>query len=104
MPLPVKPLPTGSVTIEGTVVAIRALSRSEVVQLRKYEGNEDDAEPFVVACATGETEEEARRWLGSVSVETGGALLNEVLALTGLVDPQAGSTGEGPDDREPSEP
>lgn len=97
MTLPSKPLPTGSVTIAGTEVPIRALSRTEVVRLRTFEGNEVEAEPFVVACATGETDEAARVWLGSVDVETGGELIDAVLRLTGLLDPQKGSTGEGPD-------
>lgn len=103
--LPVKPLPTGSVTIEGTDVPIRSLSRSEVVRLRTFEGNEDDAEPFIVAAGAGVTEDEARTWLGSVDVVTGGELVFSILRLTGLAsDPQAGSTGEGPAERPSSEP
>lgn len=105
MVLPAKPLPTGSITIEGTEVPLRALSRSEVVRLRRFDGNEDDAEPFIVAAGAGVTEDEARTWLGSIDVETGGALVFEVLRLTGLAsDPQKGSTGEGPAERPSSEP
>lgn len=96
MTLPSKPLPTGSVTIAGTEVPIRALSRSEVLRLRSFEDNEDAAEPFVVSCATGVSVEEATAWLGSIDVVTGGALIEAVFKLTGLADPQAGSTGEGP--------
>jgi hypothetical protein len=104
MPLPVSPLPTGSVTIAGEKVPIRALSRLEVLKLRTFEGREDDSEPYAIACATGYTEEEALAWLGSVGTETGGVLVEAILRLTGLLDPQAGSTGEGPDERSPSEP
>jgi len=105
MVLPIKPLPTGSVTIEGTDVPIRSLSRSEVLRLRTFDGREDDAEPFIVAASTGVTEDEARDWLGSVDVVTGGELVGAILTLTGLsTDPQTGSTGEGPAERPSSEP
>ncbi len=96
MPLPSKPLPTGTVTIAGTDVPIRALSRSEVLKVRSFEGNEDQAEPYVIACATGVSVEEATDWLSSIDLVTGGELIEAVFRLTGLLDPQAGSTGEGP--------
>lgn len=96
MTLPSKPLPTGSVSIAGTDVPIRALSRSEVVQLRRFTDNEDEAEPFIVARGAGVSSEEAAEWLASIDVETGGALIEAILDLTRLLDPQAGSTGEGP--------
>lgn len=103
--LPSKPLPTGSVTIEGTVVPIRGLSRSEVMRLRTFDGNEDDAEPYVVACGSGVTEDEAREWLGSTDLVTGGLLIEGIFKLTGLMsDPPMGSTGDGPAERPSSEP
>lgn len=104
--LPIKPLPTGSVTIEGTDIPIRALSRSEVIRLQSFEGNEDGAEPFVIAAGTGCTEEEARAFLASTDLVTGGDLLVAIFRLTGLAaaDPQKGSTGEGPAERPSSEP
>lgn len=99
MTLPSKPLPTGSVSIAGTDVPIRALSRSEVLRVRTFEGNEDDAEPYVISCATGVSVEEATAWLASIDVETGGALIEAIFRLTGLLDPRAGSTGEGPGEK-----
>ena len=106
MTLPIKPLPTGTVTIEGTDVPIRGLSRTEVVKLQSFEGREDDAEPFVVAAATGVSVDEARQWLGSVDLVTGGRLLVAIFELSGLVsaDPQPGSIGDGPAERPSSEP
>jgi hypothetical protein len=111
MQLPGKPLPTGSVTIDGTEVPIRALSRLEVRKLRQFSASAEDAEPYIVACGTGVSVEDATEWLGRVTVEDGGALLDEVLILSGLLDreadtedPSAGSTGEGPTERASSEP
>lgn len=89
MTLPIKPLPTGTVTIEGTDVPIRGLSRSEVLKLQTFEGNEDEAEPFVVAAGTGVSIDEARQWLGSVDLVTGGLLIVGIFKLSGLTsDPQ----------------
>jgi hypothetical protein len=96
MTLPAKPLPTGTASVAGTDVPIRAMSRTEVVRFRSFEGNEDAAEPYVVARGTGVSDGEAAEWLNSVDVDTGGQLIRDILALTGLLDPQTGSTGEGP--------
>lgn len=105
MTLPIKPLPTGTVTIEGTDVPIHGLSRADVMRLRNFKGNEDEAEPFVIAAGTGVSEDEAREWLGSVDLITGGRLLEAIFALTGLTtDPQPGSIGDGPAERPSSEP
>ena len=104
MALPDVPLPTGSVTIGGTDVPIRSLARSEVLRIRSFVGAEDDAEPFIVACGTGCTPEEATAWLGAVELDVGGVLVEAILALTGLLDPQEGATGDGPDARSTSAP
>lgn len=104
MTLPAEPLRTGSVTIAGTEVPIRALARSEVLHMRSFRESEDDAEPYVIACGTGVTIDEARAWLASVSLETGGSLIEGIFNLTGLLDPQEGSIGEGPDAQPSSEP
>ncbi len=104
MPLPIVPLATGTVTINGTEVPIRALSRSEVVRMRSFEGTEDQAEPFVVSWGTDVSLEEASEWLNSVPTEAGGALIEAIFVLTGLVGPQVGSTGAGPDAPPSNEP
>lgn len=104
--LPIKPLPTGTVSIAGTDVPIRAMSRAEVTKFQTFEGREDEAEPFVIAAGTGCTEDEAREFLASTDLVTGGDLLIAIFRLTGLAssDPQTGSTGEGPAERPSSEP
>ena len=104
MPLPEVPLPRGTVTIAGTEVPIRALSRSEVIRMRTYEGAEDDAEPMVVSWGAEISLEEARAWLDNVPTEAGGALVEAIFALTGLLGPQVGSTGAGPDAPPSNEP
>lgn len=111
MPLPIAPLATGSATVNGTEVPIRALSRAEVRKLRQYSGRSADAEPFIVSCGTGESIDDAEAWLSSVGVKDGGDLVDAILVLSGLVDPEAdpedppvGSTGAGPDAPPSNEP
>lgn len=104
MALPDIPLPTGSVVIEGTEVGIRAMSRSEVLRMKSFKGQEEGAEPFVVSCGTGVSGEEAAAWLDSVTLEAGGELIEAIFALSGLLDPREGSTGAGPDAQATSEP
>ncbi|MEN2251242.1 hypothetical protein, partial [Enterococcus faecium] len=72
MSLPVSPLATGSVDINGTPVPLRSLSRAEAIKLQTFRGRADEAEPFILSCATGVTVEEATAWLASVNLETGG--------------------------------
>ena len=98
------PLPVGTVTIKGTDVPIRSLSRTEFVHLQSFDGNEDEAEPYIVACATGITVDDARAWLATADFVTGGKIIEAILRLTGASNPQAGSTGEGPSERPSSEP
>jgi hypothetical protein len=94
MPLPNVPARTGTVNIAGTDVTIRALSRLEVLKVGGMENIE--AEPFVLAAATGVTLEEATAWLSTVDAETGGKVALAILELSAAVDPRAPSTGEGP--------
>ena len=104
MALPDVPLPTGSVTIGGIEVPLRALPRSAVLHMRSFRNDVDDAEPYIVAKSAGVTIEEATAWLDSVELDVGGALIEAILRLSGLMDPQEGSTGDGPDERSTSEP
>ena len=97
MTLPIKPLPTGTVTIEGTDVPIRALAYSEVMTLSRLEDADEAAERFMIVCGTGVTEAEAAAWVTSTDGPTVERLLAAISALSGLTkDPSAGSTGEGP--------
>ena len=94
MTLPTVRLRTGSVTIAGTDVPIRALSRLEV--LRVAEMDNVEAEPYILSCAAGVPLEEATTWLQSVDADTGNIVGQAILRLSATMDPPAGSTGEGP--------
>jgi hypothetical protein len=84
MPLPAVPLDTGTVEVGGADVAIRSLSRTEVVSLAKFGDDTSSAEIFMLARATGVTEDEAREWLDKVSAETAGDLLGAIGRISGL--------------------
>ena len=84
MALPESPLATGVAEVAGVQVAFRSLSRAEAVQLRDFAGRTNDAEAFIVSAATGVSVEESAAWLGSVDVRTGGSLVDQILALSGL--------------------
>ena len=104
--LPIKPLPTGSVTIEGTDVPIRALSFTETKAMVSLNDDTDAADVLVLTAGTGATDDEARAWLAGTDAATVNDLLLAILRLSGLAssDPRSGSTGEGPAERPSSEP
>ena len=102
--LPPSPLATGTHTVNGVEVAIRSLSRTEAIRMQSFEGHEEDAEVHVVASGTDTTEDEAREWLASVDLETGGELIEAILRLSGLLDPRAGSTRAQTSNEASSEP
>ena len=102
--LPPSPLATGTHTVNGVEVAIRSLSRTEAIRMQSFVGHEDEAETHVLSCATGVTEDEAREWLASVDLETGGELIEAILRLSGLLDPRAGSTRAQTSNEVSSEP
>ena len=84
MPLPAVPLDTGSVEVGGTDVAIRSLSRDEVVSLARFGDDTGSAEVFMLARACGITEDEAREWRTTVNAKTAGTLLGAIGRLSGL--------------------
>lgn len=88
--LPIKPLATESTSINGILVDIRSLSRSEVVRLRALLNEDGDAEAFVISCSTGESVEEAAKWLDSVDNAEASLLVNTIWKLSGL------AVAEGP--------
>lgn len=84
MILPLSPLATGTVDIGGQTVEFRSLSRAEALKLNGYRGREDEAEVFIIASATGASEDEAQAWRESVDVATAGLLIDGILILSGL--------------------
>jgi hypothetical protein len=93
MPLPVVPLATGTVNVNGADIPIRALSRLEVLRVADMENIE--AEPYILSCAADVPLEEATAWLGSVDAEVGNKVAQAILALSAATDPRVGSTGAG---------
>ena len=92
MTLPIAPLPTGEVTIAGTVVAFRSMSRAEALQLNGYKGREDEAEVFILMSGTGCSEAEAEAFREGNDTATAGLLIDGILVLSGLAerdDPKA---------------
>lgn len=85
MALPVVPLPTETVMVGGIAVTIRGLSRLEVVKLKTdYQGKEDAAEVFLLACSLDIPQEEAEAWLKATPPHTAGDLIESIIYLSGL--------------------
>ncbi len=93
MPLPINPLPTSSVEVGGTAVAIRSLSRSEALRMNAFLGREDEAEVFLLVCGTGCTDDEAKAFRDGNDTDTAGLLIDAIIVLSGL------SRKRGPDGR-----
>lgn len=89
MPLPLSPLATGSVDINGTSVEFRSMSRAETLKLRDYEGQTGEAEAYIVSTSTGVSIEEARMWFEGIDTPTGAMLVDAILVLSGLKNPPA---------------
>lgn len=84
MALPAKPLATGSAVVNGTTVELRSLSRAEVKHLARLLDDNQDGEAYVIAAATGETMEEATKWLDSVGNDEAKALIDSIWQISGL--------------------
>lgn len=93
MPLPINPLPTSSVDVAGTSVAIRSLSRSEALRMNAFLGREDEAEVFLLTCGTGCSEDEAKAFRDGNDTDTAGLLIDAIIGLSGL------ARKRGPDGR-----
>jgi hypothetical protein len=92
MTLPGSPIPTGVVTIAGTDVSVRGLSRTEALHMSEI-GDIHGAEVYCLATGAGVTPEEAERWLGEVTNDVADLLTDKILRLSGLIgrdgkDPQ----------------
>lgn len=82
--LPTVPLPSDTVDLPGGVVSIHSLSRTEVIHLTTLSDDQPEAEVFIVSKGTGNTEDEAREWLGSVTAKTAETLINAIAVLSGI--------------------
>ncbi len=89
MALPAVPLATGTVEVGGADVAIRSLSRDEVVNLAAFGSDAGSAEVFMLARACGISEDEARAWRTQVNAETAGILLGAIGRMSGLATGEA---------------
>lgn len=99
MSLPTIPLPSSTVEVNGKPVSFRSLSRSEGLKLRQYAGREDEAEVFIVACATDFPEDAVRAFLGSTTFTEAQKLTDAILTFSGL----AGDDDPKADTSEPSQ-
>lgn len=107
MTFPTKPLPTGTVTVNGTEAPIRGLSFAETRRMVAFEDDPGDAaDVLVLSAGTGMSEDEARAWFASNDPITANEVLLAILRLTGLAsaDPRSGSIGDGPAERPSNEP
>jgi len=100
MTLPVRPLPASSVEVNGTPVSFRSLSRAEALKLTQdFKDDVDAAEVFVLVCATGVTDEEARTWRAETTTDEAGKLIDGILIFSGLAteaeapDPKPSTNG-----------
>lgn len=86
--LPVRPLPTDEVTIDGQTITVRGLSRAAALKLTTGFTKEtaDDAEVFILVQGTGVTEEHAREWRASVDATTAGLVIDRIIELSALGD------------------
>lgn len=86
MALPIIPLPSSTVEVNGTEVHFRSLSRSEAMKLRDMRGREDEAEVMVIAWATDCTEDEAKAFLDGTQTVEAGKLTDAILIFSGLAE------------------
>lgn len=89
MDLPKIALPTSEVLVGDTLVPIKSLTRSQALKVHTFEGREDEAEDFILACGTGLTMAEAHAWRDSVDLHTAGLLTDAIIVLSGLTPEKA---------------
>jgi hypothetical protein len=103
MSLPVIPLPSSSVEVNGTPVSFRSLSRSEAIVLQGMRGDLDEQDAFVIMCGTDSTREDVDAFRSATAPMEAGRLTDAILVLSGLaegedaagdpVDPKAATNG-----------
>lgn len=84
MPLPTPPLPRGKVRIGDEDVEIRAMTRAEIVRVRKIIGSEADAEVLILSCGMDTPEDEIRVWYDAVSAGVVRDVISAIRSLSGL--------------------
>lgn len=84
--LPKIALPSSSVELGGQRVTYHSLSRSQALRLHEFQGREDEAEDFMLACGTDVTMKQAHAWRDSVDLATAGQLIDAIIEISGLTD------------------
>ncbi len=87
MALPVRPLPTSSVTLkDGTKVAFRSLTRAEAIALRAFAvgSREDEAERQMIAGAMDASPDEVAAWYAATPSPDVGQLVEAIAIFSGL--------------------
>jgi hypothetical protein len=92
MSLPKVPLISEMVDVAGTKIEVRSLSRAEQLKLADYEGDIDGAEVKMIAMTTGFPEDEVRTWREETPGAVVGALIDEIVRISGMLD---GATKSG---------
>lgn len=87
--LPRIPLPKNTVTVHGNEIEFRSLSRAEALKVTtQFKDDPDAAEIFILACGVGVTEAEAEAWRAEVDPISAGKVIDGIILLTGLNDPE----------------
>lgn len=86
MGLPQIPLNAEMVDVAGTKIEVRSLSRGEQIRLTKFGDDLDAAEVAMIVMATGFSEDEVRVWREETPGHVVGALIDEVVRISGLSD------------------
>jgi hypothetical protein len=84
MALPVRELPTSSVTLGQDVIEFRSLTMKEADAFRGFADDTLGASAFIVSSATGVSVDDAETWLGSVTFGDANTLVSAILTLSGL--------------------
>lgn len=93
--LPPVPLPTDTVSVAGTDIVVRGLSRAEATRIAKFNGDVDAAESFVLARGVGISEDDAKAWRDATPPDVAGLVVDRIIELSGLTDHPEGATKSG---------
>jgi hypothetical protein len=82
--IPLGTLATGTLTINGTDVTYRSLSRRETITLSQMKDDQNAAEVFMVSKSFSISDEEAIAFLDSVDAPEADKILNAIAVLSGI--------------------